>query len=166
MALVKRGRTLVRLAAGLDALARRLPGFSEPRFALAKQLVLFVLVGILNTGVGYLIYFVCIHAGLAPRYALVVGTILGVLFNYFSTGRVVFKNHVWGPFIKYLLVQAAIYFGNVVLLEWLIRLGLGPLLAQVFCLPFVVISGFLLLRFIVFRRAAASPMVGKAARSD
>lgn len=146
---------LQRAEAYVSVLARERVGLSEARWETLKQFCIYILVGVANTGFGYLMYFLAIRAGLVPRVALVVSTSLGVAFNYFTTGRVVFRNKSWSPFLKYLLVQVAIYFGNVALLEWLIRIGLGPLAAQALCIPMVVLGGYLLLRFLVFRNVRA-----------
>src|SRR6516162_3637567 len=54
------------------------------------QFIRFVLVGCLNTTVGYGLFAACILLGLPSALALLIATIIGVLFNYFSTGRLVF----------------------------------------------------------------------------
>ena len=55
--------------------------------------VKFILVGILNTLFGYAIFAVLLFAGLHYSLAVVLATIAGVLFNFKTTGVLVFKNH-------------------------------------------------------------------------
>jgi len=50
----------------------------------------FLLVGVLNTIFGYFLYGTLILIGLDYKYAVLLVTILGVLFNFQTTGRLVF----------------------------------------------------------------------------
>jgi len=50
----------------------------------------FVLVGVLNTLFSYFLYGSLILIGLNYKYAVLLATILGVLFNFQTTGRLVF----------------------------------------------------------------------------
>jgi putative flippase GtrA len=49
----------------------------------------FLLVGVLNTIFGYFLYGTLILIGLDYKYAVLLVTILGVLFNFQTTGRLV-----------------------------------------------------------------------------
>ena len=55
--------------------------------------VKFVLVGILNTAFGYLVFALLLFFGLHYTLAVILSTIAGVLFNFKTTGTLVFKNH-------------------------------------------------------------------------
>ena len=55
--------------------------------------VKFVLVGILNTAFGYLVFALLLFLGLHYTLAVILSTIAGVLFNFKTTGTLVFKNH-------------------------------------------------------------------------
>ena len=50
----------------------------------------FLLVGVLNTLFGYFLYGSLILIGLNYKYAVLLATIIGVLFNFQTTGRLVF----------------------------------------------------------------------------
>ena len=50
----------------------------------------FLLVGVLNTLFGYFLYGSLILIGLDYKYAVLLATIIGVLFNFQTTGRLVF----------------------------------------------------------------------------
>ncbi|NCQ92050.1 MAG: hypothetical protein GPI94_15420 [Microcystis aeruginosa LG13-03] len=54
------------------------------------RFVRFLLVGVLNTIFGYSLFAVLILIGLNYKYAVLIGTIQGVLFNFQTTGRLVF----------------------------------------------------------------------------
>ena len=53
--------------------------------------VKFVLVGILNTAFGYLVFALLLFLGLHYTLAVILSTIAGVLFNFKTTGTLVFK---------------------------------------------------------------------------
>ena len=52
----------------------------------------FVLVGILNTAFGYGCFALFIYLGLHYTIAVLLGTCLGILFNFKTLGHLVFKN--------------------------------------------------------------------------
>lgn len=119
---------------------------------LASQKVRFVLVGMLNTLFGYSIYALGILLGLDHRIALGMSTVLGVLFNFRTTGRIVFTNSsVKNAFFRYVLMYVAMYALNVVILDRLIALGAGELLGQCVALPFVVVCTYIVSKYWVFR---------------
>jgi putative flippase GtrA len=53
------------------------------------RFVRFLLVGVLNTIFGYFLYGTLILIGLDYKLAVLLATILGVLFNFQTTGRLV-----------------------------------------------------------------------------
>ena len=112
------------------------------------QLLRFVLVGVLNTGFGYL---VLLFGGLAPAAALAAATALGALFNYVTTGRLVFAEQGFQKLPAFLVAYVVIYLGNLVLLKAIISAGLSPALAQMIALPLVAATSFLIFKVIVFR---------------
>ena len=56
------------------------------------QFVRFIGVGIINTVFGYSLFVLFIFSGLHYVWASFFGTVLGVIFNFFTTGRLVFNN--------------------------------------------------------------------------
>ena len=55
------------------------------------QFVKFLLVGALNTLFGYSVFAGLVYAGIAPMPALLLTYVVGVLFNFVTTGRLVFN---------------------------------------------------------------------------
>lgn len=111
----------------------------------------FILVGMLNTAVGFGIYSALILLGLVPWLALLIANCAGVTFNFMSTGSLVFKNVARGLFPRFVLTYAIIYFLNLLLLKVLIAAGLNALIAQALSLPVIVTCTFCALRLFVFR---------------
>jgi putative flippase GtrA len=126
-----------------------------------RRFALFLAVGLLNTGVGYIL-FVLLHAlGAGPALAVIGATILGLLFNFVSTGRIVFASaglHLLPRFIGVYAVQCA---ANIVLLHLLVRFGVPLLVAEALILAALAVATFFAMRRFVFsgappRRTAAS----------
>lgn len=111
-----------------------------------------MLVGVLNTGFGYLIYSTGILLHLHHGIALCISTSLGIIFNFITTGTLVFGNRSLRPILMYLLVQLALFGVNFSLLNALCKAGLNPFLAQALCLPIIMLLGFILIKSFVFRR--------------
>ena len=118
--------------------------------ATAAQFGRFLAVGLLNTLFGYVVFAVLILAGVPPMPALVLTYVVGVTFNYFTTGRLVFRGRQ-GAFLRFVAAYVVIYLVNLALYRLAEELGAAPLLAQALCLPPVAVFSFLLFRLHVFR---------------
>lgn len=113
----------------------------------SQRVVKFLGVGVLNTLFGYGIYAALVFIDLPYLAALFVATVVGVIFNYFSFGRLVFKaNGGWFVFGKFIAAYAAVYVINAALLSILTENEyLNAYLAQGVCIfPSVAISWFLM----------------------
>jgi putative flippase GtrA len=117
-----------------------------------RQFLRFLAVGGLNTLFGYGVFSLLVLAGMAPGLSLLIATVLGVLFNYFTTGRIVFAARGWNRLPRFALVYGLTFLANLWSLKSLIAAGLSPLLAQAILLPVVVIATFALNKFLVFGR--------------
>ena len=117
-------------------------------------LIKFLGTGVLNTVFGYAIYAVMIFISAPYLVALFVATVMGVIFNYFSFGRMVFRGH-GGRFVfgKFIIAYAAIYGVNAVLLKVLTGVFLlNPYMSQVLCIPSSVLLGWLLMNYWVYKK--------------
>ena len=54
------------------------------------RLVRFLVIGAVNTAFSYVIYALLVLIGLHYSLATLISTILGIIFNFFTTGRIVF----------------------------------------------------------------------------
>ena len=116
-----------------------------PRF------VRFLAVGGLNTAFGYTLFALLTWIGLPYPWAIGLGTIVGVLFNFQTTGRLVFGTAHKHRLIRFVGAYAFMYILNVggvaLLLDW----GLNVYLAgALLLLPMAVVS-YLTLRVFVFQ---------------
>ena len=118
-----------------------------------RQLFSFLLVGILNTIFGYSLFALFIYLGLYYPLAVLFSTILGVLFNFKTIGKLVFDSSDNGLIFRFILVYVITYLLNIFFL-WLFKwLGFENMYINGFVLliPLAAVS-FLLNKFFVFRR--------------
>ncbi|MFR8440345.1 MAG: GtrA family protein [Campylobacter sp.] len=118
-----------------------------------RQLFSFLLVGILNTIFGYGLFALFIYLGLYYPLAVLLSTILGVLFNFKTIGGLVFGSNDNKLIFKFILVYVIIYLLNIFFLWLFKRLGFENMYLNGFILliPLAAVS-FLLNKFFVFRR--------------
>jgi putative flippase GtrA len=116
------------------------------------QFLRFLFVGALNTAFGYGVFAALVLSGMAPAPALVATYVVGILFNFFTTRRLVF-GHAGSPstFLRFVAAYGVIYLFNAALFELVGMAGIGPLLGQALCLPVVAVFSFLLFKLHVFR---------------
>ena len=77
------------------------------------QFVKFLLVGALNTAFGYGLFAGALWLGLHYAAASAIATVLGILFNFQSTGRLVFDNLHPRQFWRFVLVYAFSFCANL-----------------------------------------------------
>ena len=143
----------------LVALERRDVAMLRPWLKLARsrefwRFVRFLATGGVNFAFSYSVFIAVLLLGGAPTSAVVVSWVLGVLFNFATTGRVVFgtgRVQLLPRFIGVYLVQLA---ANIVLLRALIGLGVAAAVAQALVIGALAIATFFALRRFVFGGAA------------
>jgi putative flippase GtrA len=122
----------------------------------ARRFVLFLFVGGLNTLVNYLFFVALVSVGLGQTLGVIAATALGILFNFFSTGRIVFRSEkisLLPRFIGVYLVQCAL---NILLLRAAVGMGVHLLVAEAIILFVLAIGTFFAMRRFVFSAAAHS----------
>lgn len=133
------------------------------RMSVPAQFARFLVVGLANTAFGYGVFAGLVLAGVAPMAALVLAYLLGVPFNFVTTGRWVFGGlpRSAGSFVRFVAAYAVIFVFNTALYRVAQALVALPLLAQALCLPVVAVFSFLVFRLHVFKEPAPT---GKAPR--
>ncbi len=110
----------------------------------------FIAVGVLNTAFGYSCFALLLYFGLPYAVALLIATVLGVLFNFKSTGMFVFKSRDNSLIFRFVLVYGVIYGINVILLKLLMMIGLNSYQAGALCLLPMALLSFVLMRAVAF----------------
>lgn len=123
---------------------------ASARGLLRLDFVRFLLVGVLNTAFGYAIYLLGLVLGLVPGVALAIATAIGALFNYLTTGRLVFNHAGLARLLPFIAAYVLIYLVNLGALHVLAMLGVPPGVAQAALLPAVAALSFVVFKYAVF----------------
>lgn len=117
------------------------------------RMLKFLAVGLLNTAFGYGIYAALVFIELPYLIALLLATVAGVVFNYFSIGRMVFRARGgWWLFAKFVAAYVIVYIVNAALLSVATRLfHFDPYLGQIACIPPNVATGWILMNYWVYK---------------
>ncbi|MFA6704590.1 MAG: GtrA family protein [Bacteroidales bacterium] len=97
----------------------------------------FLFVGAINTAFGYFLFLFLIWIGLHYSVSLLLSQIIGVLFNYKTTGYLVFQNKSNKLLIKFFAVYGFVYLINVIELYFLKRSSLYELILSNNYLEFI-----------------------------
>jgi putative flippase GtrA len=114
----------------------------------------FLIVGGINTALGYALYVALIRAGLHYNLALILAYIVGILTGYLMNRHLTFASHVrtHHSFLKYWATYIGVYVLNLILLNLIVGLKLlDPMFGQLLALGAVTLMSFLLQNFWVFR---------------
>ena len=101
--------------------------------------------GAVNTLFSYLIYAGAILIGMHYTLAMLISTVLGIIFNFFTTGKVVFRSLEGRRFFLFMLVYAVTYVVNILLLRLLVDvIHINKLIAgALVTLPVALLSYYL-----------------------
>lgn len=125
---------------------------------MGHRFALFLLAGVVNTAVGYGIYALLVLTGMPAQPALLTGYGLGVLWNYFTHARFVFRQGGLARLPAYIAVYLLVLGLNSAGLEGLLRMGLPPLVAQaLLVVPAALLSFVLVARVLT----GAFPIIGR-----
>ncbi|WP_081890143.1 GtrA family protein [Paenibacillus tyrfis] len=114
-----------------------------------NKFVKFLFVGGLNTLFGYSLFALFIFAGVHYTFASLFSTILGILFNFKTTGTLVFNNKKNSLFVKFIIVYGVIYLVNVSLLKLLsLYIANVYISGAIILLPLAILSYVLNKKFV------------------
>ena len=114
----------------------------------------FIKVGFLNTCFGYVVYATFLLIGLPYAESLFISTVFGVIFNYITFGKFVFRQSLYPKvFMKFIFAYGFVFLFNWSIL-WLITSStkIGPYFGQLVCIPLVVFLNWCVLNFWVYKK--------------
>jgi putative flippase GtrA len=113
------------------------------------QFIKFLFVGFINSLFGYGCFALFLYMGLHYTLALLLATIYGVIFNFKSTGVLVFASHNNRLIFRFVGFYTIIYFINVVGIKAFNYVGVTPYIsAAILILPVALISYLFNRRFV------------------
>ena len=117
-----------------------------------RKFVKFLFVGFMNTVFSYIIYAICVTILSRPTLSLAVSYVIGILFNFQTTGRIVFKNIDNKLIVKFFLCYITTFFINRYLLDTLVvDFHVDKYLSQAILVFPIAMLSFLLLKNFVFK---------------
>ncbi len=117
------------------------------------QLGKFLVVGLMNTFIGYSIFALLTVLHFGPATALILTYVIAVPVNYFTTGKLVFGITNFRSFLLFIMSYVAIYYINLFALTRLIQIGISQILAQALIVPFIAILSFVIFKMLVFKKS-------------
>jgi putative flippase GtrA len=111
----------------------------------------FAVVGMLNTAFGYGVYALMLRIGLGYAAASAVATVVGVLFNFKTTGVLVFDSQDNRLILQFIAVYVIVYCVNLTGLWLLNRAGVDSYTAGLVTLLPSALLAYLLNKVFVFR---------------
>lgn len=118
----------------------------------SNQFLRFILVGGLNTAFGVGVYCLAIFIGLPYFIATLLSNVLGVCFNFITTGNLVFRNNDPRLIFRFVSAYVVIYFVNTAVVKAFILLGLNSYWAGILATPVVAVCSYGLLKHFVYRK--------------
>jgi putative flippase GtrA len=132
-------------------LRERLPWLPSAQFGR------FLIVGGINTGATYAVFYVLLRLGAHYAAATAASVAFGFVFNFKTHGVLVFRNPDNRQFIRFMIVYGGLYLFNVAYLRAISGFGLSLAFWQAAFVPVWALCAYLLLRrFVYQRRPAAS----------
>ena len=114
----------------------------------------FLTVGFINTIFGYSIYAILLFFDTPYSFALFISTFFGIIFNYFSFGRIVYceKNN-FAVFYRFVIAYSITFSINIIVLSTLTHYFIfSPYIGQIICIPINFILSWSLINYWVFKR--------------
>ena len=115
----------------------------------ARKFVAFLAVGGLNAVFGYATFALLLCVGIAPTSAVVITTIVAMLFNFMSLGSL-FGSRARDRLPRYVAVYLVLLGLNIVLLQLLLRGHIPALIGQGVAVAILSPLSFLAMRRFVF----------------
>ena len=117
-----------------------------------KQFRRYLLVGVLNTVFGYSIFAFFIYCGLHYVVAGFLSTCLAVIFNFKTTGTMVFRQANNALFLRFITVYTILFFVNICLLKLGTYFIMNIYLNGAIVILLMAIAAYLLNKRFVFQR--------------
>ena len=115
-----------------------------------RQILNFLWVGGLNTLVGYALYAFFIFLDIRFFLALLLATGLGVVFNFFTIGRIVFKQSNSKLFFKFTAMYIFLYFLGLLFIQILKKFHINLYLSGFISVITLSMLSFTLNKYFVF----------------
>ncbi len=111
----------------------------------------FLFIGGVNTLFGYSIFSILVFFKVHYSLALLIATILGVIFNFKTVGIIVFENGKNSKIFRFVAVYVVLYFLNLAIITGLKKLNINIYIAGAAAVLPVAVTGYFLNKIFVFK---------------
>ena len=119
-----------------------------------SEILRFIAAGGINTLFGYVIYSLGILLGAPVWIALLIGMLLGTVFNFFTTGGYAFRQLSAKRYPRFVACYLLVYGVNILMIEILSRWISNSLVTQAILLvPLATLSYVLMARLVFVKHA-------------
>ena len=128
--------------------------FEDALKIFSSKFIRFLFVGAINTIFGYGLYILLVKMQIPYLTALLLATVGGIIFNFFSFSGVVFKSKKnQFLFFKFFITYSFVYSVNAFLLWLLVQhFSFDPLVGQLACIPVSVMLNWFVLNKWVYKK--------------
>lgn len=123
------------------------------RLRKVKHFLRFLIIGGVNTVFGYAAFALLLYFGLHYALASFWATCAGVLFNFNTTGRIVFKNSDHRLLFRFLMVYSILYLINILLLKLMVTYAVNLYLGSAATILPMALLAYLLNKKFVFSQS-------------
>ena len=116
-----------------------------------SRFVRFVIVGGINTLFGLGVYLLCIFIGIPYYVATIISNVAGVLFNFVTTGTLVFDNSDKHLFFRFVACYVVVYLINTGLVKCFLLCNMNSYYAGIIATPLTAVCSYLLLKNFVYK---------------
>ena len=119
---------------------------------LESHFLRFLIVGGVNTLFGLFVYSLLALTAMPTWFVLLISNLIGMIFNFFTTGGMVFSDLSISRFPRFFICYGAIYLIYLELIDWLDPILNSRIMAMVIIVLPVTILSYLILIFFVFTK--------------
>lgn len=117
-----------------------------------NKFIRFVLVGGINTLFGIGVYSLMIYIGTHYIWAALISHVLGVLFNFITTGHLVFENHDKRLIFKFFISYIFVFIINISINKYCqIFFGWNDYVTGICATILAALCSFMILKYFVFK---------------
>lgn len=117
-----------------------------------SQALRFLIVGAVNTVFGYSLFSLFIYCDFYYPLAAFLSTAISIVFNFMTTGNIVFKQAHGRLFWRFVLVCGLVYVINIAILKIGTYFSQNMYLIGALTIPVIAVIAFLLNKYFVFER--------------
>jgi putative flippase GtrA len=148
----KDNKPFVMLTKKSSVTSRPHPKPKNHRLKQIRHFLRYLIIGGINTLFGYGIFALLLYLGLHYALASFLAICAGILFNFNTTGRIVFKNSNHRLLFQFLIVYSIIYLINVLLLKLMVMYAINLYLGSATTVLPMAFLAYLLNKKFVFNQ--------------